>query len=159
MYTYRSDILKRVSESKGVSRSSVDCAWATTALCTFFSSGVLIVSLFSGVMSSSSSLSSAKEFVQQAPKEISGRLTDLYGVVQEAVGKEKDKMTQRMDSVSSSIKETVGGTAREVSKRFTWQSSGGKEEEGPLSKFKMAAKKTLALRQQSRLNLNEHIKK
>lgn len=158
MYTYRSDILKRVSESKGVSSSSVDCAWATAALCTFFSSGSP-VSLFSGVMSSSSSLSSAKEFVQQAPKEISGRLTDLYGVVQEAVGKEKDKMTQRMDSVSSSIKETVGGTAREVSKRFTWQSSGGKEEEGPLSKFKMAAKKTLALRQQSRLNLNEHIKK
>ena len=65
-------------------------------------------------MSLSSSLSSAgRELVQQAPKEISGRVQE---------------------------------TAREVTKKFSCQSPGGKENEDPLSN-------------KSCLDLNEHIKK
>ena len=49
MYTYRSDILNRVSESKGVSSSSVDCAWATAALCTSSPPVLLFLFLWSHV--------------------------------------------------------------------------------------------------------------
>lgn len=99
-------------------------------------------------------LNSASEFVQQAPKEISDRVSGLYDVVNQAMGKEKERVSQRM----SQIKETVGDGARGAIKKLPWQVS-EKGSEEPLSKFRMAAKKTLYLRQQSKLDLNEHIQK
>ncbi|XP_019853517.1 PREDICTED: protein unc-13 homolog D-like [Amphimedon queenslandica] len=99
-------------------------------------------------------LNSASELVQQAPKEISGRVSDLYDVVSQAMGKEKEKVARKM----SQIKETVGDGARGAVKKIPWQVSekGGDE---PLVKFRMAARKTLRLRQQSKLDLNEQIQK
>ena len=99
---------------------------------------------------SHSRLNSASELVQQAPKEISGRVSDLYDVVSQAVGKEKERVAQKMSQ--------IGDGAREAVKKLPWQVSekGGGQ---PLNRFRMAARRSLYLRQQSKLDLNEHIQK
>ena len=114
--------------------------------------GFLFTSSFRVLTMSHTRLNSASELKQEAPKATSNGVSE-YDVSQ-AVGKEKERVAQNM----SQIKETVGDGARGAVKKLPLQVS-KKVGDEPLKKFRMAARNFLHLRQQSKLDLNEHIQK